>query len=211
MIVDMHIHTMISSTCSYIDPDECIQKALEEELDAIVITEHDTHEGGRVMKDMAQGSGLLVLAGMELMAREGHLLIFGYDQDIKGILPAEEIIATVTAAGGLVVPAHPWRSPFGWYSGAIDRPLEETEFARLFRVVEMFNGQSTPDENKKGQAYCETTGVFGIGGSDAHRLECVGCVVTEFEDEFDNERDMVEALLSGRYEARIVRTMDSFF
>lgn len=205
MIVDMHIHTMISSTCSSIDPEECVGKALEQGLDAIVVTEHDTHEGGRVMKEIGAARGLLVLAGMELLSREGHLLVYGYHEDIKGIHAAADIIARVTAAGGLVVPAHPWRQPFGWYSGAIDRPLEETEFARLFRVIEMYNGLSTSTENARGRAFCNATGIFGIGGSDAHRLENVGSVVTEFEDSFDNEKDMVRVLLQGRYTARIVR------
>jgi predicted metal-dependent phosphoesterase TrpH len=205
MVVDMHVHTMIGSTCSLIDPEECIAKARDEGLDAICVTEHDSHEGGRVMKEIGRKQGFLVLAGMEVTSREGHLLVYGYGRDIKGVRQAAEIIAMVGAAGGIVVPAHPWRQPFGWYSGAIDRRLEETEFARIFKVIEMYNGLSSAEENKKGEAFRAETGIHGTGGSDAHRIENVGAVVTDFEEEFDNEADMVAALLGGRYRARIVR------
>lgn len=205
MIVDMHVHTMIGSTCSLIDPMECIAKAKEQGLDAICVTEHDTHEGGLVMKEMGRREGLLVFAGMESMSREGHLLVYGYGMDIKGVRPAAEIIELVSEAGGIVVPAHPWRRPFGWYSGAIDRRLEDTDFATIFKVIEMYNGLSSAEENKTGEEFCRATGIFGTGGSDAHRVENIGSVITEFDDDFDNEKDMVAALLSGRYQARIVR------
>jgi predicted metal-dependent phosphoesterase TrpH len=204
MIVDMHIHTMISSTCSMIDPDELVLKALDLGLDAICVTEHDTHEGGRVVKDIGRKQGLRVFTGMEVMSREGHLLVYGYGQDIKGVPAAADVVRAVTEAGGLVAPAHPWRRPFGWYSGALDRPLEETEFARMFKVIEMYNGMSSAAENQKGRAFCEATGNFGIGGSDAHNLLDVGAVVTEFADTISDETELVAALLTGHYTARIV-------
>ena len=210
MIIDMHIHTMISSTCSLIDPEECIERAMEQGLDAICVTEHDTLEGGRVMKDIAQQFDFLVLAGMEVMSREGHLLVYGYGHDIKGVQAADDVIKEVTAAGGVVVPAHPWRQPFGWYSGAIDRPLEETEFARIFEIIEMYNGLSSAEENASGKAFCEATGRFGTGGSDAHRVADVGCVVTEFDDtlQITDEQSLVAALKTGRYHARILRPLE---
>jgi hypothetical protein len=208
MIIDMHIHTMISSTCSLIDPEQCIQRAVEQGLDAICVTEHDTLEGGRVMKEIGRQYEFLVLAGMEVMSREGHLLVYGYDNDIKGVQSAENVIKEVTAAGGIVVPAHPWRQPFGWYSGAIDRPLEETEFARIFQVIEMYNGLSTADENAKGKAFCAATGIHGIGGSDAHRIGDVGAVVTEFADDIADETQLVAALKSGRYVPHILRPLE---
>lgn len=208
MIIDMHIHTMISSTCSLIDPEECIRRAMDKGLDAICVTEHDTLEGGRVMKEIARQFDFLVLGGMEVMSREGHLLVYGYHSDIKGVPPAGEVIKRVSDAGGIVIPAHPWRQPFGWYSGAIDRPLEETEFARIFQVIEMYNGLSSAEENAMGKAFCAATGIHGIGGSDAHRIGDVGAVVTEFADDIEDESQLVEALKSGRYAPHIIKPLE---
>ena len=204
MIIDMHIHTMVSSPCSFIDPVECIETAIARGLDGICITEHDALEGSRVLKDIARGyDEIVVLSGIEVLSREGHLLVYGHDEDISGVPSAHEVIKIVSASGGIVVPAHPWRSPFGWYSGSLDRPLEETEFAKLFKVIEKFNGSSSPKQNKEGENYCLKTGVLGIGGSDAHNVNDIGCCVTVFEDAITDERELVAALRAGRYQAQM--------
>lgn len=209
VVFDMHIHTMVSSPCSNIDPVECIETAIIHGLDGICITEHDTLEGGRVLKEMARDyKDIIVLAGMEVLSREGHLLLYGYDEDITGVPPATDVIRMVGEKGGIVVPAHPWRSPFGWYSGSLDQPLEQTEFAALFSVVEKYNGLSSPEQNRKGDAFCEMTGVAGTGGSDAHDIKDIGCCVTVFEDKIEDERRLVEALRNGRFKAIM---NDSYF
>ncbi|MFA6449006.1 MAG: PHP domain-containing protein [bacterium] len=198
----MHIHTMVSSPCSFIDPVECIETAISRGLDAICITEHDALEGSRVLKDIARSyRGFIVLSGIEVLSREGHLLVYGYDKDITGVPSARDVIDIVGSCGGIVIPAHPWRAPFGWYSGTLDRPLEETDFAELFGVIEKYNGSSSPKQNQMAVNYCQKTGAFGIGGSDAHSVSGIGCCFTVFEDDIADERELVAALRSGRYKA----------
>ncbi|HOO55188.1 MAG TPA: PHP domain-containing protein [bacterium] len=204
MIFDLHIHTIISSQCSSIDPVECIESAIARGLDGICVTEHDTIEGAEVVKDIAAGyKELTVLSGIEVTSREGHLLVYGCKKDFPGVLPAGEIIKIVDSEGGLVVPAHPWRTPFGWYCGVLNKPVEETDFPDLFKIIESCSGSSSPEQNQKAASYCEKTGSFGIGGSDAHLVKDIGCCVTVFEDKIHNEEQLVVALRSGRYEARI--------
>lgn len=204
MLIDMHIHTIVSSPCSSIDPVECIERAIEIGLDAICITEHETMEGARVVKEIAEDyPALKVFMGIEVMSREGHLLVYGYDRDIRGVPPAEEVVALVELEGGIVIPAHPWRSPFGWSSTVLDSPIEETEFPKLFSVIEMYNGQQTIEQNQKGEDYCKAFNVPGIGGSDAHWITAVGCAVTEFEAVIEDERHLVEVLKSGGYTAKL--------
>ena len=203
MKIDLHVHTMISSTCSHIDPEECIEAARAAGLDAICVTEHETLEGGLVMKEIGEKSGFAVFAGMELVSREGHILVYGYGGEIKGVPPAAEIVAMVEEAGGIAVPAHPWRRGFGWYSGAIERPLEETEFARMFKVVEMYNGTNTRDMNRTAEEFCRATGVRGMGGSDAHVISQVGAAFTVFDDEIEDEAGLAAALMGGRFHAEL--------
>jgi len=195
---------MISSPCSAIDPLECIESAIARGLDGICVTEHDTLEGGLAIRDMAEGyDGFKVFVGMEVMSREGHLLIYGYDKDIKGVKPALEILEMVESAGGLVVPAHPWRQPYGWYSGTLDQPLDRTSFKNLFKVIEKYNGQSSPEQNRQGDNFCMSTGIIGTGGSDAHSLRELGCCTTVFDDRISSDAELVKALISGRCTARI--------
>jgi len=203
MVIDMHVHTMVSSPCSSIDPVECIERALALGLEGICITEHDALEGSRVVKELARDyRKIRVFSGIEVLSREGHLLVYGYDADITGVPSAREVLDIVGKADGIVIPAHPWRLPFGWYSGSLDRPLEETEFAEFFRVIEKFNGASSIKQNQEGENYCARTGAFGIGGSDAHVTADLGCCVTVFEDEIADEKELVRALRSGRFKAR---------
>ena len=204
MIVDMHIHTIVSSPCSSIDPLECIETAISLGLDAVCITEHETLEGARVIKELAAGySEIRVFEGIEVLSQEGHLLVYGYSEDIKGVPSAREVIEIVESAGGIVVPAHPWRKPFGWYTGGLDKPVEDTEFPRLFSVIEMYNGLQSQSQNQLGEDYCRNFGVRGIGGSDAHWMEGLGAVVTEFEEDIEDERHLVHLLRNGSYTARL--------
>lgn len=204
MKIDMHIHTIVSSPCSAIDPVECIEKAIHAGLDAICVTEHGTVEGGHVVREIASGyKGIRVFAGIEVMCREGHMLVYGYEEDIIGVKPVEDVKKLVESAGGILIPAHPWRSPFGWYDGSLDRPIEETDFPKLFKVIEMYNGQQSIIENQRGETYCREMGIPGIGGSDAHIIECVGCVITEFEDEIVNEKELVQAIREGNFKAEL--------
>ena len=204
MLIDMHVHTIVSSPCSSIDPVECIERALEAGLDAICVTEHETLEGARVVKEIAGGyPGFKVFVGIEVMSREGHLLVYGYEKDIPGVPPAAQVIKMVESAGGIVIPAHPWRSPFGWCSSVLDKPVEDTEFPSLFKVIEMYNGQQSIEQNQKGEDYCRNFNIPGTGGSDAHWISALGCAVTKFEEDLEDERHLVHALKSGRYSAEL--------
>ena len=199
----MHIHTMVSSICSSITPEELVEKALEIGLDAVCVTEHGAIEGARVARETGKKYNFPIFEGIEVQSREGHLLLFGFTEKIEGVLPAREILDMVEDAGGIVIPAHPYRSPFGWYSGAVQQALEETEFVKMFRVIEMFNGLSLPEENRAAEEFCRKTGIFGIGGSDAHWLGNVGCCTTIFDTEIEDEKHLVEALKKGKYSAKI--------
>ncbi len=204
MIFDLHVHTIVASTCSNIDPVECVEAAIARGLDGICVTEHDSLEGGRALKQIAADyPRLTVLEGMEVSSREGHLLVYGFDKEIKGSPPARDVIEVVRSAGGIVIPAHPWRAPFGWYSGSLEKPLEDTDFPKLFSVIEKYNGLSSPEQNRRADEYCAKTSAAGTGGSDAHVASDIGCCVTVFEDEITDERSLVEALLSGRFRAEM--------
>jgi hypothetical protein len=204
MIFDLHIHTIVASTCSSIDPVECVEAAIARGLDGICVTEHDSLEGGRALKQIAADyPRLIVLEGMEVSSREGHLLVYGFDREIKGSPHARDVIDAVSSAGGIVIPAHPWRAPFGWYSGSLEKPLEDTDFPELFSIIEKYNGLSSPEQNRCADEYCAKTSALGAGGSDAHVASDIGCCVTVFEDEITDERSLVEALLSGRFRAEM--------
>lgn len=80
--IDMHVHSTFSDgTCT---PEELVQIAQEKKLKAFVLTDHDTVAGVEQTIKVAEGSGIIVLPGIEVSAvyqgRDIHIL--GYDVDI---------------------------------------------------------------------------------------------------------------------------------
>src|SRR5436305_12650066 len=78
MKFDLHLHTTRHSPDSRMDPLVMLRRAEELGLDGVVITEHDwlwTEAELDVLR--ALHPGLVVLAGIEVSAREGHFLVYG--------------------------------------------------------------------------------------------------------------------------------------
>lgn len=73
---DLHVHTVLSP-CADVEmiPPLIVQKALEEGIDLIAITDHNASANVAAVQKAAEGTGLTVLPGMEVQSREDvHLL-----------------------------------------------------------------------------------------------------------------------------------------
>ncbi|NJN96826.1 MAG: PHP domain-containing protein [Anaerolineales bacterium] len=75
-IADLHVHTVVSP-CAEVEmiPPLIVQEALGRGINLIAITDHNASANVGAVQQAAQGTGLSVLAGMELQTREEvHLL-----------------------------------------------------------------------------------------------------------------------------------------
>ena len=73
---DLHVHTVLSP-CAEVEmiPPLIVQQALEQRIDLIAITDHNACANVGAVQKAAEGTGLTVLAGMEVQSREDvHLL-----------------------------------------------------------------------------------------------------------------------------------------
>ncbi len=73
---DLHVHTVLSP-CAEIEmiPPLIVQEAIERGIDLIAITDHNASANVSAVQKAAQGSGLVVLPGMEVQSREEvHIL-----------------------------------------------------------------------------------------------------------------------------------------
>lgn len=73
---DLHVHTVLSP-CADVEmiPPLIVQGALENKIDLIAITDHNTSANVRAVQKAAEGTALTVLPGMEVQSREDvHLL-----------------------------------------------------------------------------------------------------------------------------------------
>src|SRR5262245_25678074 len=112
MKFDLHMHTTRYSPDSSMDPLALCRRALKIGLEGVVITEHDwlwTEEELDVLRELHPG--LVILAGVEVSAWEGHFLAYGVKNPFavgRGIGVAE-LCREVHGQGGAVVAAHPFR------------------------------------------------------------------------------------------------------
>jgi predicted metal-dependent phosphoesterase TrpH len=194
MKFDMHIHTNRHSPDSVMDPVAMVRRARQLGLDGLVITEHDWLWTEPELRELrAAEPGLVVLAGIEVSAREGHFLVYGVHDPFaleRGIGVAD-LCREVHRQGGAVVAAHPfrWGQPF-------DEILREER--PDLDGVEMMSSNMDADLRRR-TAEVQRVGRFaGLGNSDAHNVETLGFCYTEFSVPVHSGSDLAAAIRQKR-------------
>jgi len=204
MKIDLHIHTTAHSPCSTMTPDELMIAAKESGLDGVCITEHNKMWSPQEAALLSDTHGLAVFRGMEVTTTGGDILVFGLEEEPGDELwtPAE-LKAKVDAAKAVAIAAHPFRGfllfGFGQLQMDLDAAIDNPTFSHV-HGLEICNCMVTPDENAMAGRAAEALGLLQVGGSDAHKPRDVGTCVTCFHDRIHNERDLVAAILSNRFD-----------
>lgn len=192
MLIDLHVHTRPRSACSSLSPDELIEAAKAAGLDGLCLTEHDALWSQAEAAALAARHRFLVLRGAEITTELGHVLVFGLERLATDVCFAWRLREHVTAAGGVMALAHPFRS-----GGPVDRGRT----AGLFDALEAVNGSDGPALNRSAAGLAGGLRLPGLGGSDAHALHEVGTAATLFEVPVRDEETFLAALRAGRYRA----------
>ncbi|MCS6977154.1 MAG: PHP domain-containing protein [Gemmatales bacterium] len=195
---DLHIHTNRHSPDSCIDPIALLRRAQALGLSGVVITEHDWLWTPEELEQLqAAVPQVRVFAGIEVSCAEGHFLAYGVVDPFrvpKGI-GIRELCEEVHRQGGAVVAAHPfrWEQPFDSIIEELRPDLDGLEIM-----------SSNMDEfcRARAAAIRARQRWSGLGSSDAHREETVGCCFSEFPQEIRDLRDLIEAIRSGSAQAK---------
>jgi len=207
-IVDMHLHTVKGGSDSSLTPQQLIDEARRLGLGGVNISEHDRLWDARELERLRSESGLFVIGGMEVSTDLGHIIVIGLDHYLPGIRRAAELRRVVSEVGGFMFVAHPFRhffDPVHFRRDGREEPsLTPEEAARLpiFELVdelEVANGGCTPGENHFSLLVARILGKRGIGSSDAHSTQGLGCFTTVFQQPLVDERDLIAELKAGRY------------
>jgi len=204
MRIDLHIHTAPRSACSYIDPQELVQEARRLQLDAICLTEHQVVWNPDDVARLAEDAGIRIFRGNEFTTDQGDILVFGFYEDIKELLIIQELREQVTAAGGYMIAAHPFRGFKTFGIGQLQMTVEQAckrKVLEFVDAVEIGNGKLSPEENDMATKVAEKLGLPGTGGSDAHRVDEIATWVTVFENDIKDEKELLQELHAGRYRA----------
>ena len=198
MKFDLHMHTTRHSPDSRMDPVALCRRAEEIGLDGVVITEHDWLWTEAELDELRQEhSKLVILAGVEVSAFEGHFLVYGIRDPFavpRGIHVAD-LCREVHAQGGAVVAAHPfrWRQPF---EEIVKREKPDLD------GLELMTNNMDAECRRLAAGMQRQHNLAGLGSSDAHDEHIVGVCYTEFPDGTTTITDVASAIRGRRVTAR---------
>ncbi len=200
MLVDLHVHTSVSSPCSQIEPRLLVRAAKEMGLDALCVTEHEELEGAEVARRLGEEAGFPVFRGVEVYTECGDMLVFGACRRRYPVTtPFAELLEEVRGLGGVIIPCHPCRGSLGFHHTLGE---EKAEFLlSSVDAIEVRNGGSSPESNQAAEVYASHYGLPGVGGSDAHFIMQLGRCLTVFERDLGSEEELVEEIKAGRCRA----------
>ncbi|MEW5936650.1 MAG: PHP domain-containing protein [Candidatus Thermoplasmatota archaeon] len=187
MKADLHVHTSFSKDCT-VSPREVVRQAQRQGLRALAITDHNTAQGAL---QVVRAEGIIVVPGLELSTREGHLVLLGVRESLAQGLSAAEACDRARAQGAVVIVPHPYRL----FSGVGE------EIARAINVhaVEGLNGRSLRRDNMRAISLARHISKPYVGGSDAHTLGEIGNAWT-FLPHCSSVEDVLRAIMKGQCE-----------
>jgi len=163
-------------------------------LDGFAVTDHDSTG---VFEEIPKDSGLLIIPGVEVSSKNGHILALGVAHPVKSGLPASDTIDEIHALGGVAVAAHPLDWPFR-------SSLSEKELLGLrLDAIETVNAMTPFFRRFKGrtEALAASLGLSRTGGSDAHMLDDIGLAYSIVEVEDRSMEGVLRAIRGGKVEA----------
>lgn len=186
---DLHVHTACSGDGESQVAD-VLAAARAAGLDAIALTDHDTTEGCRIAAGLS--SDVLIIPGVEVSTRQGHLLVLGAQGPIPGGLDVLETIRIAHSLGGITILPH----PFHRYRHGVALKLKEALSAT--DAIEVFNSRYIlGGANRRAFRYARRLGKPMVAGSDAHHCRYVGYGRTFIEADLTVE-SILNAIRNGR-------------
>ena len=169
---DLHVHTIYSRD-SLITPEDLVFYAKKRGLTAVAITDHDTVEGAL---KIAKETDFLIIPGIEVSSRNGHIVGLNLQEPVQKGLSADETVDKIHDAGGIAVACH----PFALFKGSLGKHT-----SAKFDAIETINASAFPfnRSTKKAQEIANRFGISCVAGSDAHYGPAVGYAYTVIDAE----------------------------
>jgi predicted metal-dependent phosphoesterase TrpH len=168
--LDLHLHSCFSDD-AHGTPSDIVISLQKKGLQGMALTDHNTMKGYQQLRKTIPNDFLLI-PGIEITTKDGHLLAFNILKEIPTGLPIEETVEQVIDEGGIPVVPHLFRLLSGIKKEKLK--LIQTKIT----AIEVFNGCSVPASNLKTAKVAHELHLGGTGGSDSHEPFYAGYAYT---------------------------------
>ena len=190
---DLHVHTNYSSDGES-RVEDIINRAISIGLDAVAIVDHDTVEGAAHAVEYVKANNLdiVVIPGIEVSTKQGHLLVMGVTEALP---PKEDFFETAKRGremGGLLILPHPYHQFRHGVAIRIRNAFEAVD------AIETLNSRYiVGSANKKAGRKADFFGKPCVAGSDAHNYRYVGYGITLIDAD-KNLNSILNAIREGK-------------
>jgi predicted metal-dependent phosphoesterase TrpH len=181
--IDLHVHTT-GSRDAFTEPEQLPAIVKQRGLDGVAVTNHDAFT--RVTSSEA-----IVLQGIEVSTRQGHIIGLGISGPIERGRTADETISTIQHVGGVAIVPH----PFDPISPCVN-PIKLRSRPDAIEVINadaLFFSLNT----KYARRMANQLGLPMVAGSDSHIPETVGDAYTLIDSDSKNVNDILNAIRAG--------------
>jgi len=159
MKIDFHVHSH-HSRCSNLDPKDAMRIAKDKGFDAIALISHN------IKPIKYKSKGLKIIQGVEVSAKQGHMLVLNTNKEFKKGSDAQEII-NQAGKNALIIIAHPFDPTRGGMGNHILK-------LKGYHAIEL-NGRCLFDKfNDKVREFARKNNIPLVAGSDSHFTEEMG-------------------------------------
>lgn len=194
----MHCHTQEGSVDGQVPIEAYINRLKELGYDGMMVTDHDSYRAYRYYRDHLKDKidDFVVLKGIEYDTLDaGHMLVLMPSKVKLKILehrglPLKLLIPIVHKYGGILGPAHPFGERFmSIYSTGLYK--KDRSITEQFDFIEVYNCCEDEQTNKKAAMMAKRYRKPGLGGSDSHKMDCIGLAYTEIGEYVKTEDEMI--------------------
>lgn len=181
--LDLHVHTA-RSTDAFTQIGQLAQLCAKAGIDGLAVTDHN-------VAAVELPDGILVIPGIEVSSKNGHVIGLGTSTTIPRGLTADDTIRQIQDLGGLAIIPHPYDL---W------RPSVKPDLLTVRpNAVEVVNSSSLFHSVawKRAREFAGKQGLSIVAGSDSHIPQTLGRAFTEIQCGSQDVKSILEAIKNG--------------